>query len=167
MNIYERFPNVFIDAKDTDGNRLIGIKLETTLSELFDAYSEIVHYIDGEVIIALENLIRRRIKMMEKNKEKPKLPDGRPIPSALDIVKQHEQELMHIGIKAYYEIYGDSNGAVDVKSAINAKKGKSGLFMDMENKLTEHLIKYYELEDYEISDALKGVKEHIDALSSF
>ena len=63
--LIQKFPDVFFDIKDTNGNELIAINRKATLSELFEAYSEIVHYIDGDIITVLENFIRKRIEEIE------------------------------------------------------------------------------------------------------
>jgi len=77
-----RFPKVFIRLTDKDNNEILGIRNDATLKDLFDVYSEIVHYIDGEVIIILENLIRKKILEITKKNNKwirrktPSLPRG-------------------------------------------------------------------------------------------
>ena len=65
-----RFPKVFIRLTDKDNNEILGIRNDATLKDLFDVYSEIVHYIDGEVIIILENLIRKKILEITKKNNK-------------------------------------------------------------------------------------------------
>jgi len=77
-----RFPKVFVRLTDKDNNEMLGIRNDATLKDLFDVYSEIVHYIDGEVIIILENLIRKKILEITKKNNKwirrktPSLPRG-------------------------------------------------------------------------------------------
>ncbi len=59
---YERkFPKVFVIGIDEDGDEILGIRKSATLKDLFEAYSDLVHYIDGEVIVALENLIKKKL----------------------------------------------------------------------------------------------------------
>jgi len=66
MNELEtQFPKVFINI---EGN--IAIKTNAKLIDLFDAYSTIVHYIDGDVIIFLEELIKEKIKTNCKHNKK-------------------------------------------------------------------------------------------------
>ena len=65
-----RFPKVFVRLTDKDNNEMLGIRNDATLKDLFDVYSEIVHYIDGEVIIILENLIRKKILEITKKNNK-------------------------------------------------------------------------------------------------
>jgi hypothetical protein len=36
------------------------------LIDLFNAYSDIVHYMDGEIILILENLIRQKIRKKDE-----------------------------------------------------------------------------------------------------
>jgi len=52
MDFVYKFPKVFLEIK-RNGEEFIGIDRNAKLSDLFEAYSEIVHYIDGEVVIAL------------------------------------------------------------------------------------------------------------------
>ena len=64
MTIYDyerKFPKVFITGIDKDGNEVLGIRKSATLKDLFNAYSELVHYVDGQVIICLEEIIREEI----------------------------------------------------------------------------------------------------------
>jgi len=64
-----QFPKVFIKIIDEDNNEMLGIKNNATLKDLFDVYSEIVHYIDGEIIIILEKLIKEKIENLTGNRE--------------------------------------------------------------------------------------------------
>ena len=56
-----KFPKVFVTGVDKEGNEVIGIRKNATLRDLFNAYSDLVHYIDGEIIIILEELIKEKI----------------------------------------------------------------------------------------------------------
>jgi len=66
MNELEiQFPKVFINI---EGN--IAIRTNAKLIDLFNAYTTIVHYIDEDVIIFLEELIREKIKNNCKHNKK-------------------------------------------------------------------------------------------------
>ena len=60
--LVENFPKVFVKGIDEHNNEIFGINNNATLKDLFDVYSKIVHYIDGEIIIILEELIREKIE---------------------------------------------------------------------------------------------------------
>ena len=60
--LVEKFPRVFVKGIDEHNNEIFGINNNATLKDLFDVYSEIVHYIDGRIITILEELIRKKIE---------------------------------------------------------------------------------------------------------
>ena len=60
--LLKKFPRVFVIGIDEHNNEICRIKTNATLKDLFDAYSEIVHSIDGEIIIILEELITKKIE---------------------------------------------------------------------------------------------------------
>lgn len=63
MTIYDyvkEFPKVFAIIKQDD-REMLGIRNDAELIDLFNAYSELVHYIDGQVIITLETLIKKEL----------------------------------------------------------------------------------------------------------
>jgi len=57
-----KFPKVFVKLTDENNNEILAIKKNATLEDLFEVYSEIVHYIDGKIITILEELIKEKIK---------------------------------------------------------------------------------------------------------
>lgn len=71
MTAYEitrKYPKVFAILKDENRNERIGINVNAPLKDLFNAYSDIVHYIDGPTVKGLEELIRKKIRQCgEKN----------------------------------------------------------------------------------------------------
>jgi hypothetical protein len=60
-NLILKYPKVF----RTIDNDYIAIKTDAKVSDLFEVYSDIVHYIDGEIIIILERIIKEKLKEIE------------------------------------------------------------------------------------------------------
>ena len=73
--LVEKFPKVFIKIIDehNHNDEMFAINNNARLEDLFDVYSKVVHYIDGEIIIILEKLIREKIEETTKNKEKRRI----------------------------------------------------------------------------------------------
>jgi hypothetical protein len=63
-----KFPEVFAKVIDENNNEILAIKKDATLEDLFEVYSEIVHYIDGKVITILEELIKEKMRETPKNR---------------------------------------------------------------------------------------------------
>lgn len=69
-DLIKRYPKVFVTTPDENGNEVFGINANASLKDLFEAYSDIVHYVDNRLISMLEELIRKKIGQMDYEKEK-------------------------------------------------------------------------------------------------
>ena len=62
-----KHPKVFAIVTDEEGRKRLGVNANAPLEELFDAYSNIVHYVEGPTVQGLEELIREKIRERERN----------------------------------------------------------------------------------------------------
>jgi len=67
-DLIKRYPEVFVTTPDENGNEVFGINANASLKDLFEAYSDIVHYVDNRLISMLEEFIRKKIGQYEKER---------------------------------------------------------------------------------------------------